>query len=276
MINKPLKPHPKLLDDLDLFGQSGVYDMQMEIAKEQLVGAWSFIMDGVKGNFEWENPELKDKIIFKPIDDKAFGVGISSIAVSGTNADLFPIFKKYVAGIDPYKTQIYLGIDPGKSGAIVALTTGGKIVDKIPMPILGDNVDVARLYDAFLALHSKYNITVILEDVHSLFGMSASTNFVFGYVCGAIEAVVLCLKLKLVKVAPKTWQKEIWLNGDKVYKPKKPEQKNPSINTKATSLCAATRLFPKVDLRKSLRAKIAADGIVDALLISEYGRRKNL
>lgn len=174
------------------------------------------------------------------------------------------------------KELVYLGIDPGKSGGIIALRHDGAVMEKQVMPILGDNLDVAALYDLFKDLQERFTIVVVLEDVHSIFGMSAATNFVFGYVCGAIEAVVLCLKLKLVKVAPKTWQKEIWDNGDKVYKPKKPEQKNPSIDTKATSLCAATRLFPREDLRKSTRSKIPADGIVDAILLAEYGRRKNL
>lgn len=174
------------------------------------------------------------------------------------------------------KERIYIGIDPGKSGGIVALSVFNKLIDKWPMPVLGDNLDVSAMFDLLKKLMDDYAITVIMEDVHSIFGVSASNNFTFGYVCGAIEAVVLCLKLKMIKVAPKTWQKEIWANGDKVFKTKKPDQKNPSIDTKATSLCAVTRLFPTVDLRKSSRAKIAADGIVDALLLAEYGRRKNI
>jgi hypothetical protein len=147
---------------------------------------------------------------------------------------------------------------------------------KWAMPILGDDIDIHALYKLFKHIIERFNVTVILEDVHSIFGSSASSNFTFGFVCGAIEAVVVCHQLKLIKVQPKTWQKEIWDNNDKCYKTKKPEQKNPSIDTKATSLKAATRLFPGEDMRRTEKSKIAHDGIVDALLICEYGRRKNL
>lgn len=210
--------------------------------------------------------------------------------------DLFAEFSQDKTFI---KKRAYLGIDPGKSGGIVALGIDGKVIGKWVMPSLGDNVDVSSMYDLFKTMSATFNVTVVLEDVHSIFGMSASTNFVFGYVCGAIEAVVLCLKLKLIKIAPKTWQKEIWSNGDKVYKIKKAAQKNPSNDTKATSLCAVTRLFPREDLRGEIIIKhysntpenrklnrvgaeipttknIPLDGLVDALLLAEYGRRKNL
>ena len=170
----------------------------------------------------------------------------------------------------------YIGIDPGKSGGIVVISDNGLVIHKTPMPLLGDNLDVVAIQHLFTSLVGIYNPVVILEDVHSIFGSSASSNFTFGYVCGAIEAVVLCSKFKLIKVQPKKWQAEIWTVSDKVYKTKKPDQKNPSVDTKATSLCAVSRLFPSEDLRKTARSKIAADGIVDALLLAEFGRRKNL
>jgi len=170
----------------------------------------------------------------------------------------------------------YVGIDPGKSGAIVAITANGMVIHKTSTPLLGDSLDVLAIQHLFTSLIGVYNPVVILEDVHSIFGSSASSNFTFGYVCGAIEAIVLCQRMKLIKVQPKKWQAEIWLNSDKVYKSKKPDQKNASIDTKATSLCAVSRLFPGIDFRKTERSKIAADGIVDALLLAEYGRRRNL
>jgi hypothetical protein len=173
------------------------------------------------------------------------------------------------------RSKCYIAIDPGKSGGIVAMKDE-TIIGKWIMPILGDDIDISALYGIFSDLIDKYTPTVILEDVHSIFGVSASANFTFGFVCGVIEAVVISHKLKLIKVTPKKWQAEIWENSDKVYKPKKPEQKNPSIDTKGTSLRAAVRLFPGVDMRKSSRATNYHDGIVDAILMVEYGRRKNL
>lgn len=192
----------------------------------------------------------------------------------------------------------YLAIDPGKFGGLTVMCEG-KLVFKSPMPLTaGDNLDLKALYDLITALTSDYLLTVVIEDVHSIFGSSAGSNFTFGYVCGAIEAVVVCCRLKYIKVQPKTWQKEVWNNADKCYKPKRPDQKNPSVDTKPTSLNCARRLFPDFDFRsvedsyyadnpqnrkldrvgKVVMSKNQAphDGIIDSALMCEYARIKNL
>jgi hypothetical protein len=48
------------------------------------------------------------------------------------------------------------------------------------------------------------------------------------------------------------------------------------VDTKNTSYNAARRLFPNIDFRKSERCKSFDDNKVDATLIAEYARRKNL
>ena len=48
------------------------------------------------------------------------------------------------------------------------------------------------------------------------------------------------------------------------------------VNTKQTSFNAAKRIFPEVDFRKTERCKNYDDNKVDSVLLSEYGRRKNL
>ncbi len=47
----------------------------------------------------------------------------------------------------------------------------------------------------------------------------------------------------------------------------------PGKDTKTKSILAASRLFPRVDLRRTARSKVAHDGLTDALLIAEFGRR---
>lgn len=185
--------------------------------------------------------------------------------------------KPYVHYEAPPKEKLWIGIDPGKSGGIVGLDTHSGFIKSI-IPVIGDDVDIHALYAFFTPLKEKYNCTLILEDVHSMFKMSAGSNFTFGFVCGAIEAIVIAHGFKLIKVPPKTWQKELWQNSDKQYKPLEKGQKNPSINTKLTSLICAKRLFPAFDFRKSdsIRVKNDHDGIIDGCLIAEYGRRKNL
>lgn len=224
-----------------------------------------------KGLIPKDTPEFAKSFIESPLAN--YGE-----ALVKSHRELAKNPQKAFEHYEEVKQKAYCGVDPGKSGAIAVMDFKGEIVHRFIMPNIGDDIDIHELYKAFTALKSEFTLTLVLEDVHSIFNSSAGSNFTFGFVCGAIEAIVISHSIKLIKVQPKTWQKEIWQNADKCYKPKKPEQKNPSIDTKATSLKAAKRMFPEFDFRKpnSIRSVNAHDGIVDAVLICEYARRKNL
>lgn len=172
--------------------------------------------------------------------------------------------------------KLFIGIDPGKSGGIVAMNTDGQMKKWI-IPLLGDSIDMKTLYDIFVPLKEKWNVTLILEEVHSIYGTSAGSNFTFGFVCGAIEAIVISHGFKLIKIAPKKWQAEIWQNSDIQYKPLESGKTKKQVNTKLTSLVCAKRLFPGFDFRKSDSKRVTKDhdGIIDACLLAEVGRRKN-
>lgn len=172
------------------------------------------------------------------------------------------------------KEKIYIGIDVGKKGGLVALK-GSENKGKWAIPTIGNDIDGAALSNILLSLKDDYDAVVLIEDVHSVFGASAKANFTFGFVCGLIEGVVIAAKMKFVKVQPKVWQKEIWTTPDIEYEVGGKEGKRKKVNTKLTSLKSAMRLFPNFDFRATERSKVAHDGIVDALLIAEYGRRKN-
>lgn len=175
-----------------------------------------------------------------------------------------------------HQMKVWVGIDPGKAGAIVAVDEKGSICYKTSIPLIGSDVDAKGLYECLKFIADRYSMCVILEEVHSLHKMAASTNFSMGHTLGIITGIIVASSYKLVMVQPKTWQKEIWVSSEIEYLPKKPEQAKPSIDTKLTSMKAAHRIFPNADFRKSDRAKKPNDGICDAALIAEYGRRKNL
>lgn len=251
--------------------KSGLLSLEMKPLNVKRVETFGMGLDPYR-NVD-EGSDLNATVVFKTKD------GITEY-LGRPNDIPFPelikeMVKYYPNQIVDEKLKCYVGIDPGLNGGVVAMTQL-KLIGKWIMPLADKEVDIAGLYGLFKDLMGNYNLVVVLEDVHSIYGVSAAANYTFGFVCGAIEAVVVSHKLKLIKVQPKKWQAEIWSNSDKVYKPKKPEQKNPSIDTKGTSLKAAVRLFPGLDLRKSARAKNFHDGIIDGLLLSEYGRRKNL
>ena len=161
-------------------------------------------------------------------------------------------------------------IDPGSTGAIVILSEPIQIY--VP-PTIGKKMDWAGYARLFDKLEDCF---VGLEEVHSIFGASAKSNFTFG---GMFYSAMCLLHSKGIRhemIPPKKWQSEIWSATDRVYKAGKV---NKTVDTKATSLLAAKRLYPTLDFlygdneQGNGRRTKPHDGIVDALLIAEFCRR---
>lgn len=176
--------------------------------------------------------------------------------------------------------KYWIGIDIGKDGAIVVQSSGGGITT-LKTPLIGKEFDLHEMRN-ILQVYVGSNTHVVFEDLRAIFGSSAGSTFSFGFVAGATEAICASLDIPFTKVQAKVWQKEMFVGVQEMRKPdvivKKaghpPTSKKGGLDTKAMALVAAKRLFPKVDLRKSQRATNPDNGIVDALLMSEYCRRK--
>ena len=171
--------------------------------------------------------------------------------------------------------KIYVGIDPGAKGFITAVVNGNHDF----LSISDNNVIEINKYLA--SLKSQGEVVAIMEEVHAIFGSSAKATFSFGEIFGLLKGLLIANTIPYHLIPPKTWQKEIWANPDMVVVYKQVVVKGKAttrkeVNTKATSLNAALRLFPDVDFRKTERCKKPDDNKVDSLLIAEYGRRKNL
>lgn len=187
-----------------------------------------------------------------------------------------------------------IGIDPGMdTGGIAVLYEDGLSVRMTPR--IGDeergDIDLMAISDIIIDTAERVRdngggmLVICVEDVHSIFGSSASSNFSFGgrrrepnalfAMIAAInnrEDIFHGVRFALEEVPPKTWQKEIHTTADKTYKASK-------LDTKATSIRAATRLFPNVSFTKPWDGKgkkptKIQDGLCDAALIAEYARRK--
>lgn len=172
--------------------------------------------------------------------------------------------------------KCYIGIDPGARGMIVTQYKG-----EFKHYSIADN-DLYQLADIMAEIRRKYpNIVCVMEEIHAIYGSSAKATFSFGEIFGKLQALLAANKIPFVLVPPKTWQKEIWINSDLVVTYKSVTIKGKAttkkeVNTKATSINAAKRLFPTMDFRRTDRCKNIDDNLVDAVLMSEYARRKNL
>lgn len=156
------------------------------------------------------------------------------------------------------------GIDVGKNGGIAIINSEGGL-QLYTIPKIGTKVDYLELDKIFKSFDSKCRFCI--EDVHSIFGTSAKSNFNFGEIKGILTGMVISNGFPWELVPPKKWQKEIWTNSDMVKKP------NKRTDTKATSLLAAKRIFPDQTFLATSRSKKPHDGLFDSALIAEYCRR---
>lgn len=176
-----------------------------------------------------------------------------------------------------------LAIDPGKHGGICffsdvltpQLFSIPKVADEIDIRALVHILEHPLLFTQDTELLT--DTLVIIENVHALFGSSATATFSFGHVCGMLEGIINTIGYRYVKVSPKDWQKEMFQGIDPIFKPKKSEKGRGSLETKKMAELACKRLFPNVDVYltdNGTKSKKVHDGLVDALLLAEYGRRK--
>ena len=108
---------------------------------------------------------------------------------------------------------VYLGVDPGASGALAAVDRQGSLywVEDMPDPLHG--AVVAELLDIEGSRISGY--TAAVEDVHSMPGQGVSTTFKFGMAHGIVLGALgaLCIPYRLV--TPGQWKKAMRVTADK-------------------------------------------------------------
>jgi hypothetical protein len=163
----------------------------------------------------------------------------------------------------------YIGIDIGKQGAYYILGEDGSEIDRGPMPMIKKEVDW-HAWNVIIEPYDMFNGMVVFEKLGVIFGSSKKTAFSMGYQCGAIEMCCIANNLIYTMVQAKKWQAEMFDGQTKIYK----TGSKTKIDTKAMALVAAKRLFPKTNLLMTEKSSVPHDGLVDALLMAEYARRK--
>jgi hypothetical protein len=154
-----------------------------------------------------------------------------------------------------------IGIDPGNSGAIVIMNDqNADDIETVVMPVVDGQVDVKALADMFLEIASEVK-HVYVEEIYAVPTSGASSMLNFGRGHGKIIGVLTALRIPHTLVRPQVWQK--LMLGQRA-----------AGTTKTVAYQVASKLFPTVELRATARSKNPHDGIVDALLICEYGRRQ--
>ena len=161
--------------------------------------------------------------------------------------------------------KVFIGIDPGKDGALAILG-----YRDAPVVVPFDEREYAKwlrkLYFLFpypLQEPGKpvepCQIFCVVEHVNAMPGQGVTSCFSFGRNFGFILGLLAAFGLPFELVRPQKWKKEFSCTSDK-----------------NTSIEVARRLFPYVDLRRTPQCRKPHDGICEALLMAEYARRQHV
>lgn len=176
--------------------------------------------------------------------------------------------------------KVRVGIDVGSDGGY-AIFVDNRLHSYGKIPSTETELDMSALLQKILDANDSPGDSyhVVIEDLHSVFNSSASSNFTFGVNNGLVIGMLQVSCMPFTKVAPKKWQKELWEGIRPIEiiakgKFNKDGSQKYKVDTKATSLVAAKRLFPKEKFLATERSKVPHNGIVDAVLLAEYCTRK--
>lgn len=169
-----------------------------------------------------------------------------------------------------------IGIDPGLDGGIAWLSESSGIVrvELWPMPTIGTKrreLCMPSLIDKLSPEAGQVFIerqqpigTFKTKDRNGKVREvkpGAVTSFQIGHNYGLICGVLWALELPYTTITARSWQAVMHAGLDK------------RLSTKERSIIAAQRLYPHVSLLASEKCRKPHDGMADALLIAEYGRR---
>ena len=160
----------------------------------------------------------------------------------------------------------YLGIDPGKQGGLSVLNERGDILYLETMPTEGTDISPHFLWECIGELRRDYpNLKAWIERVNSRPKSSGASMFTFGKGFGYLVMAIIGYKIPFQMVTPGAWTKEMHRGIGKQFP-----------TTKDRSLASARRIWPDQSWLASNRSKKPHDGLFEAALIAEYGRRMQI
>jgi crossover junction endodeoxyribonuclease RuvC len=154
-----------------------------------------------------------------------------------------------------------IGIDPGISGAIAAVSDGGVLLWVQDMPVRDagkkarkqreiDGAELARI----LRPHVADICCAWVEEVSAMPGQGVSSMFSLGDSRGTIRGVLEALGISVERVAPQRWKRAYGLDSDK-----------------EAARALAIRLYPT---RSGELARKRDHGRAEAVLIARYGAQQ--
>jgi len=164
-------------------------------------------------------------------------------------------------------TKVFIGIDPGLDGAIVAIPPKGIEVFIIPTFQVGTKreIDLPGIVCFFQGINQNYPyefMMAAIEKVHSMPKQGVASSFKFGKGYGAILGILASLNISHFEVSPQTWKKAMM--------PDMPKEKESAI-LKVKQIEMAPITDPDSDsIFYSKKHRIA---IAEAYLMARYAQK---
>lgn len=149
--------------------------------------------------------------------------------------------------------MIYIGIDPGASGGIAAVSAEGKFVAAFRIP--ESERDVLDALGGLNTTGTDAESRAVLERVWSSPGWGHAGAFTFGCSVGSLRMALTAARVPFDEVLPRAWQKAMGVTFEK---------NTPPVERKNITKRRAQQIFP---------AEKITHAIADALLMAEFCRR---
>ena len=159
--------------------------------------------------------------------------------------------------------MIFIGIDPGLSGAIVIID-GDLITTKVMPTIIVKKGKKDKRVLSHKGLKEIFEVIegescAVVEKQHAMPREGVSSMITIGIGYGSLLQVLTDYDIPYDEVIAQKWQKEYNIaRGD----------------TKKQALDVCQNLFPNLNLLATERSRKPHEGFVDAVLIAEYNRRR--
>ena len=148
--------------------------------------------------------------------------------------------------------KMYLGIDPGFSGAWGLIDHHGKYQSCGDMLNNGKHILSRAVHAEIVQAIDRQDIEGVIESVHSMPAQGVASSFKFGVAFGMAIAIIERINCPWMLVTPQKWKKDMGLTSDKTQ-----------------SLKMARRLWPNAPLARQMD-----NGRAESLLMAEWLRRQ--
>jgi len=138
-------------------------------------------------------------------------------------------------------TPIFVGIDPGATGAICAIDQNMEVIDLQDYP--GNEFLCAKIIKDYCSWwdKDKYKIFAALENVHAMPGQGVTSMFTFGENFGVWKGCLASYNISFLRPTPQKWMKGLIFKN----RYKKNDSKKEDARAKAQAhLAAAIQIFP--------------------------------